>query len=450
MSQLWEDFSKGHLINIATTKLEEDLKTTIFSQDLNSSFSKETNTKIHLDFNNLASKISTKTTYSNHLFDIVKSLATSTQAFQNETKSSIKNLEQQVPQLVNSMRKLEAQTQEKFPSHTEKNLKHNACVVTLISGKNYKGPDQQEDEEEEIAVEQEYEATKEVQKKDRHVESKVKITQSPFPSRLKKHEKKKRKTKILWISLERLRVGPLKKGVIIQLADPSLVHSKGVLVDVLVQVNELIFPSDFYVLDMGDDNSPNSASILLGRPFLKTARMKIHVYDGTLSMEFDGEVINLNIYDIMRYPDDVSAINFIDVIEPLSAKYFEIANHESLALVLHGNMYINATQVLSENYVVDSEVQDMSPHMDQQRKLRYGTQTLKLPVSKSKLFPSVVQAPILELKTLPEHLKLAYLGEKETLPVIISNKLSEKEESELIRILKEYKSVIGWTIADIK
>nr|KAJ0195348.1 hypothetical protein LSAT_V11C700386330 [Lactuca sativa] len=329
----------------------------------------------------------------------------------------------------------------------------------MISGKNYKGLDQQDDEEEEIVVEQESEATEEVQKEDGSAKAEVKITPRPFPSRLK-NTKKKRKTKTLWISLERLRlppkckdprvftvpcklgnlsvpqamldlgasinvlsyslfktirVRPLKRiGVIIQLVDRSLVHPKGVLEDVLVQVNELIFPVDFYVLDTGDDDSPNSGSILLGRPFLKTARTKIDVYDGTLSMEFGGEVINFNIYDAMHYPDDVSALNFIDVIEPLFAKYFKIANHESLALVFHINLSINAAQ-----YVVDKEVQEMAAHMDQLRKLRYGTQTLKLPISNSKLFPSVVQAPILELKTLPEHLKYAYLGERETLPIII-------------------------------
>ncbi|KAL7603326.1 hypothetical protein Lser_V15G16833 [Lactuca serriola] len=248
-----------------------------------------------------------------------------------------------------------------------------------------------------------------------------------------------------------IRVGPLKRtGVIIQLADRSLVHPKGVLEDVLVQVNELIFPADFYVLDMGDDHSPKSGSIRLGRPFLKTTRTKIDVYDDTLLMEFDGEVINFNIYDAMHYPDDVSALNFIDVIKPLTAEYSAIANRESLELVLHRNLSINAAQIIPKNYVVDREVQEMVAHMDQQRKLRYGTQTLKLPISNSKLFPSVVQATILELKTLPEHLKYAYLGEKETLPVIISNKLLEKEELELIRILKEYKTTIRWTIADIK
>ena len=79
-----------------------------------------------------------------------------------------------------------------------------------------------------------------------------------------------------------LNIGTLKKtGVIIQLADRSLVHPKGVLEDVIVQVNELVFPADFDVLDMDDDDSPNLSSILLGRPFLKIARTKIDVYDGT-------------------------------------------------------------------------------------------------------------------------------------------------------------------------
>ncbi|KAK4390452.1 hypothetical protein Sango_2108500 [Sesamum angolense] len=47
---------------------------------------------------------------------------------------------------------------------------------------------------------------------------------------------------------ESLHVGPLKEtGVIIQLADRSVVYPEGVLEDVLVQVNELVFPADFYV-----------------------------------------------------------------------------------------------------------------------------------------------------------------------------------------------------------
>lgn len=108
-------------------------------------------------------------------------------------------------------------------------------------------------------------------------------------------------------------------GIIFQLVDRSMVHPNGVLKDVFVQVNALIFLAAFYVLDMGDNDLANSSSILLGRPLLKTVRTKIYVYDGTLSIEFDGEVIKFSIYDAMHYPDYVLALNFIDVIEPLTA-----------------------------------------------------------------------------------------------------------------------------------
>ena len=85
-----------------------------------------------------------------------------------------------------------------------------------------------------------------------------------------------------------------------------------------MQVNELVFPANFYVLRMGDDdNGPRFTPLLLGRPFLRTARTKIDVFDGTMTMEFDGEIIRFNIFEAMRYPSDVHAVFFIDVIDTL-------------------------------------------------------------------------------------------------------------------------------------
>ncbi|XP_068319121.1 uncharacterized protein, partial [Pyrus communis] len=113
-----------------------------------------------------------------------------------------------------------------------------------------------------------------------------------------------------------MNLGELKQdGVIIQLADRSNAYPKGVLEDVLVQVNHLIFPADFYVLDMEDSAHSTSLPILLGRPFMKTARTKIDVYKGTLTMEFDGEVIDFNISETMRYPVDDHSCFSIDVID---------------------------------------------------------------------------------------------------------------------------------------
>ena len=63
--------------------------------------------------------------------------------------------------------------------------------------------------------------------------------------------------------------------------------------------------------------------------------------------------------------------------------------------------------------------------------------------------PSIIEAPSLELKLLPYHLKYAYLHDS-SLPVIISSSLTDLEEEKLLRVLRAHKQAFGWTIADIK
>jgi hypothetical protein len=60
---------------------------------------------------------------------------------------------------------------------------------------------------------------------------------------------------------------------------------------------------------------------------------------------------------------------------------------------------------------------------------------LQLPNSYEKVLPFVKEAPRLELKSLPKHLKYLYLGENETLPVIIANDLTEVREGKLLRFV---------------
>ncbi|CAN6560252.1 unnamed protein product [Malus baccata var. baccata] len=116
-----------------------------------------------------------------------------------------------------------------------------------------------------------------------------------------------------------MNLGALKNdGVIIQLADRSNAYPKGVLEDVLVQVNHLVFPADFYVLKMDESDHAPSLPILLGRPFMKTARTKIDVYSGTLSMEFDGKVVNFNLSDSIKYPSEDHSCFSIDIIDSLA------------------------------------------------------------------------------------------------------------------------------------
>ena len=63
--------------------------------------------------------------------------------------------------------------------------------------------------------------------------------------------------------------------------------------------------------------------------------------------------------------------------------------------------------------------------------------------------PSLEEAPELELKALPPHLRYEFLGNGDTLPVIIASDLNEKQVESLVKVLKRFKKAIGWTIADI-
>ncbi|CAN6552358.1 unnamed protein product [Malus baccata var. baccata] len=217
-----------------------------------------------------------------------------------------------------------------------------------------------------------------------------------------------------------MNLGELKHdGVIIQLTDRSNAYPKGVLEDVLVQVDHLVFPADFYVLEMDESDHAPSLPILFGRPFMKTARTKIDVYSGTLSMEFDGEV---SLHEAWNLP-------------PRGA-YFKLP---------HGTHELGHAVPPSEEILkLVAALESFPKHGGKSPNFE------SIPISTNKLLPSIVQAPILDLKPLPSHLKYIFLGENETLPGIISSSLTAQEEEKLVRVLKEFKSALGWTLADIK
>lgn len=124
-----------------------------------------------------------------------------------------------------------------------------------------------------------------------------------------------------------------KINTVIQLANRSVVYPKGVLEDVLVKVDRLDFPADFYIIDMEEDKTNATFDILLGRRFLSTARTKIDVHDDTLTMEFEGKVIKFNVNDAMKYLCDTSPIYGLDAIDFLSQEAFELSHDDKLSIV---------------------------------------------------------------------------------------------------------------------
>ncbi|KAM1310350.1 hypothetical protein ACFX2H_006922 [Malus domestica] len=218
-----------------------------------------------------------------------------------------------------------------------------------------------------------------------------------------------------------MNLGVLKKdGVITQLADRSNAYPKGVLEDVLVQVNHLIFPADFYVLEMDESDHTPSLPILLGRPFMKTARTKINVFNGTLSMEFDGEVVNFNLSDSIKYPSEDHSCFSIDIIDSLAQGYLEDLNGDVLEKVITRGMELKT--------------------MDANHMLTHGMHEPFHAVAYSEEFIELVAA----LESLPKHGTLKYLfTKKEAKPRLIRWMLLLQEFNIEIRDKKGSENVVA-------
>ncbi|XP_073129389.1 uncharacterized protein [Henckelia pumila] len=85
---------------------------------------------------------------------------------------------------------------------------------------------------------------------------------------------------------ETLEFGEVRATTItLQLADRSITYPRGIVEDVLVKVDKFIFPADFVILDMDEDEE---TPLIFGRPFLATARALIDVHKGELTLRVGG------------------------------------------------------------------------------------------------------------------------------------------------------------------
>ncbi|XP_015940219.1 uncharacterized protein LOC107465761 [Arachis duranensis] len=181
----------------------------------------------------------------------------------------------------------------------------------------------------------------------------------------------------------------------LQLADRSIKIPNGVVKNLLVKVGNFIFPADFVVLDMDEEKNN---SIILGRPFLATARTIIDVEKGEMIFRVHDEQMTINVFKAMQYPAKKETCMRIDVVDSLVEEVFEV-NHQ-----------VNQEE---DQDIQEQEVEEM--------------QVLGEPSATKK-----EEAPQQELKPLPPHLKYAFLGEKDNFPVIINSTLSAEEEEKLL------------------
>ncbi|RVW37836.1 Retrovirus-related Pol polyprotein from transposon opus [Vitis vinifera] len=105
---------------------------------------------------------------------------------------------------------------------------------------------------------------------------------------------------------KQLGLGELKATTItLSLADRSIKVPRGVVEDVLVQVEKFYYPVDFVVLDTEPlKKGMNSVPIILGRPFLATANALINCRNGLMQLSFGNMTVEMNVFNLCKQPMD--------------------------------------------------------------------------------------------------------------------------------------------------
>ncbi|CAN6579222.1 unnamed protein product [Malus baccata var. baccata] len=230
-------------------------------------------------------------------------------------------------------------------------------------------------------------------------------------------------------------------SVSLQLADRSVTYPLGILEDVIIKVDKFYLPADFIVLDMEEDKE---VPLILGRPFMATARTLFDVEVGTLTLRVQGESVVFKLFEAIKRPFKLEECFRVDVLDRIVHANFAsqpLKNELLTCLTNH-----DATLSMEENMVDIIVALDSAPIHNP--KWRHVYESLGVP--KQPLLPSSEQAPKLELKLLPSHLKYAHLGVNETLPVIIAADFNDTKEDKLLKVLHKYQDALGWTLADIK
>ncbi|GJT07551.1 reverse transcriptase domain-containing protein [Tanacetum coccineum] len=213
------------------------------------------------------------------------------------------------------------------------------------------------------------------------------------------------------------------------ISDRSTTRPTGIAEDVFVRVRKFHFLANFVVVDyVVDPRVP----LIIGRPFLRTARALIDVYGEELTLRVSDEAITFKVRNTSRYSyNDAELVNRINVIDMDCEEYSQEA--------------LGFSEILKE--------ENSRPNL---KKCLNNDMTSPLPLKDLKceelksVKSSIDEPPKLELKDLPYHLEYAFLEGTNKLPVIIAKNLKDEEKEHLIKVLKSHKQVIAWKLSDIK
>nr|KYP40388.1 hypothetical protein KK1_038280 [Cajanus cajan] len=222
----------------------------------------------------------------------------------------------------------------------------------------------------------------------------------------------------------------------LQLADRSIKLPHGIVEDMIVKVDKFMFPVDFVVMDMEEDLE---VPLILGRLFMKTARVIIDLDDGKLKVRVQDEEVNFNVFEAMKFPKGNKDCFRIDVLDDL---YLETQSNFKNSSPLE-----KALSMFDEELdkVIDTEVQDVIDALNKGESSSTNVQSKEELKKEEK--DQIVK---LELKQFPPQLKYVFLEANGGKPIIISSQLSKEQEDRLIQVIKASEGAIGWTLSDLR
>ena len=236
-------------------------------------------------------------------------------------------------------------------------------------------------------------------------------------------------------------------NITLQLADRSVKVPRGIVKDVLVQVDKFYFPVDFVLLDTQPVVIQGTQfPVILGRPFLETSNAIIHCRGGLMTLSFGNMTINLNIFNVIKGMGDEEEVCEVNMVDYVVQKYLDNVLHDDPLMSCLVSPSWNEEVTTLESEFLHSIIE----HKEVLELKGWVPKFEPLTPNEDKALSSEERPPKLELKPLPSHLKYAFLGVEETFPVIISSSLEMNQENQLLEILKTHRTALGWTIVDIK
>ncbi|XP_050918617.1 uncharacterized protein LOC127136055 [Lathyrus oleraceus] len=220
----------------------------------------------------------------------------------------------------------------------------------------------------------------------------------------------------------------------LQFADHSVKKPYGIVEDVLVKIDKFVFPVDFVILEMPEEEE---IPLILGRPFLETGMCLINIEEGTMTLKVYDEELKIDVQNTMRYKDDICTSHTIEVLDQVMTYDSPLnAPPSLLERVLSLSIFDSDKEVDNGESEVLALL-DAQPPWKGSRPHRW--EDLRLPQTREEDEEPNKRT---ELKQLPENLKYVFLDSEGKCPAIINSSLKNIQEEKLIQVLKNTKMIL--------